>query len=149
MDGDAVAGGATAQLPLEHGAGCLISYESGDELVAAQDRDTRRKEWHATIAVRGSVNWIDDDREIAAAGRSRLFTDHPKASTAQNPARNLVGGDVQVVLRGAIARKATAAMVLHRFANLVRALTKWKKERVGHAATVAVSGASLSVNGRY
>ena len=121
-DRDAVATSATPLFGLKDRARRLIHHQRRDEFVIAKHREARRVERNAAIAVRRTVDRIDDHGELAVARHARLFTHHSKSGAAKHTPRDVVGHDVEVILRRSIPRESATAVRLDGFANLVCAL---------------------------
>ena len=123
-DGFAVTTGTTPLLRLEDRARRLTQYHRGDQCAVAHDGETRRVERNAAVTVRRPVDWINDDRECSLTGDTGLFAHHSIAGANQYPTCDVVGRDVEVILRRSIPRESPAPMSLDGFANLLRAVTQ-------------------------
>lgn len=104
-NGHAVARRSRAQFGFVDRTGRLVANETGDELTVVQHRETRRVERDASIAVRRSIDGIDDDGDVAVTRDAGLFRDHAVPRASQHAKRDVVGHEIEVVLSWTLARE--------------------------------------------
>jgi len=138
----------TPFLRFEDGAGRLIHHQRRHQFAVVQHGEARRVKRDTSVTVRRSIDWIDDDGELPVASYTGLFAHDPESGATKDAPCDVIGGEVQVILRRAFTGETSSTVDLHRFANLLRARAKRCQERVIHAATVLVGGGNLMVNGR-
>lgn len=138
----------TPFLRFEDGAGRLIHHQRRHQFAVVQHGEARRVKRDTSVTVRRSVDWIDDDGELPVTRYTGLFAHDPESGATKDAPRDLIGRDIQVILRRAIAGETSSTMDQDRFADLLCARAKRGQKRVIHAATVLVGGGNLMVNGR-